>query len=303
MFSNIRQDINSQWSRPNGGLQQLIIINVAVFLIVNVGLLFVPATQGAAENFLKYFALPTDAQEFIFRPWTFITSFFTHTGFMHILWNMLFLYWFGRLIVEYLGSDRLISLYVLGGIFGSISVLALFALAPISESAQGGFALGASAGVFAITVGAATLVPNYRFNLLFIGPVKIQYIAAFFIIRAFLGLKGPNFGGEMAHLAGGLIGYLYIRNLQKGTDLGGWITSTISFFKSFFVRQPKMKVNYSSRSETKTRTRTKTAKKATPKNQGPTQDEIDAILDKISQKGYESLSKDEKEKLFNASKK
>ncbi len=300
MFSSLKDDLRSQWSRPNGGLQQLIIINVSVFIAVNIVRLF--STSAFFEVFLAYVAMPTDLSVFITRPWTFITSFFTHEGFFHIFWNMLFLYWFGMIIREYLGSDRLINLYILGGIFGSLSVLLLFNLLPPESVFNGGIALGASAGVFAITVGAATLAPNYRMHLLFFGPVKIQYIAAFFIIKAFFGLRGANFGGEMAHLAGGLIGYLYIRNLQRGTDLGAWIGSTLAWFKSFFVSQPKMKVNYS-RPRKSTARKSSTSAKTKGGKVEPSQEEIDAILDKISQSGYESLSKDEKEKLFNASKK
>lgn len=299
MFTSLRDDLKSQWSRPNGGLQQLIIINVAIFILINLVRLF--SSFEVFREFLTYIALPTDLSVFIRRPWTFITSFFTHEGFFHLLWNMLFLYWFGQIIREYLGSDRLINLFILGGLSGSLAVLALFNLLPQDSVFGNEIALGASAGVFAVTIGAATLAPNYRMHLLFFGPVKIQYIAAFFIIKAFFGLRGENFGGEMAHLAGGLIGYLYVRNLQKGTDLGAWIGSVLTWFKSFFVSQPKMKVNYS---RPRTASSSKSAKSKTTKKSGePSQEEIDAILDKISQSGYESLSKDEKEKLFNASKK
>lgn len=303
MFSSIKNDIKNSWSRPDGGLQQLILINVAVFLMLRISEFFItdPETYNA---FLKFVALPTDLETFIIRPWTFVTSFFTHYGFSHILWNMLYLYWFGLIIRQFLGSDRLINLYVLGGLVGSLSILLLFNLIPQFESYSGGIALGASAGVFAVTVGAATLAPNHTFHLLFFGPVKIKYIAAVFVVLAVLGLKGHNVGGEVAHLSGALIGYLYIVNLQKGVDLGAWVSRSMLYIKSFFVSQPKMKVNYggsrTEQSKTKSSSSSKTANKGSKSD--ISQDEIDAILDKISQSGYESLSKSEKEKLFNASK-
>ncbi|MDH5397841.1 MAG: rhomboid family intramembrane serine protease [Cyclobacteriaceae bacterium] len=298
MFESIREDLKSQWSRPNSGLQQLIMINVAVFLFVRMAEFIVPNF----DLFLTFVAMPTDLATLITRPWTLITSFFTHYGFSHILWNMLYLYWFGMILRYHYGSDRLINLYILGGLVGSVSILALFNLIPQFESMSGGIALGASAGVFAVTVATATLVPNQTMHLLFFGPVKIKYIAAVLVVLSFLGLKGNNFGGELAHLSGALIGYMYIRNMQKGVDMGAWITRFLMFIKSFFVRTPKMKVHYSSPRKKKPQTSTTGTAKSTGKTT-PSQAEIDAILDKISQSGYESLTKTEKEKLFNASKK
>ena len=299
MFGSIREDLKHQWSKPNGGLQQLIIINAAVFIIIRFAEFFITNPESYSV-FLEYIAMPTDLRTLMFRPWTFVTSFFTHYDFWHILWNMLYLYWFGVIVREYLGSDRLISLYMLGGLTGSAGIVLLFNVIPKFAEMSGGIALGASAGVFAVTVGAATLAPNYTFHLLFFGPVKIKYIAAVFVVLAVLGLKGNNFGGEVAHLSGALIGYLYVRNLQSGRDLGAWVTQTILFIKSFFVRQPKMRVNYSSTKKERKTTGRKTS--TTRASNTPSQEEIDIILDKISQSGYESLTKEEKERLFNASK-
>ena len=160
--------------------------------------------------------------------------------------------------------------------------------------------LGASAGVFAIVVGAAVFMPNYTFFLMFIGPVKIKYIAIFYVFMSFIGSTGANAGGEIAHLGGAIMGWLYISQLNKGNDLGGWIISFTSFVKSMFKPQPKIKVTHRSGN----RRPSKKAKKSQATNAAQTpQAEIDAILDKISERGYESLSKDEKQKLFNASKK
>ena len=300
MFSSIKEDLKYQWSRPNAGMQQLIMINAAVFIFVRFAEFFIPDKE-AYQEFLAYVAMPTDVKVLIFRPWTIVTSFFTHYDFWHILWNMLYFYWFGIIIREYLGSDRLVSLYVLGGLIGSVSIVLLFNAIPQFADMSGGIALGASAGVFSVTVAAATLTPNHTFHLMFFGPVKIKYIAAVFVVLAILGLKGNNLGGEVAHLSGAFIGYIYIRNLQSGKDIGLWVTNFIIFIKSFFVRQPKMKVNYSSSKEKKTKKTSSESSSST--SRAPSQEEIDIILDKISQSGYESLSKAEKEKLFNASKK
>ena len=161
--------------------------------------------------------------------------------------------------------------------------------------------VGASAAVYAITVAAATLVPNYTFFLLFFGPVKIKYIAGFYIVISFLGSVGGNAGGNIAHLGGALMGYVYIKQLQSGTDWGAWVGGVMRFFKSFFVKQPKMKVSQK-RTKTYSTANSSKSSSSTASNIAD-QAEIDKILDKISQSGYESLSKEEKQKLFNASKK
>jgi len=155
--------------------------------------------------------------------------------------------------------------------------------------------VGASAAVFAVVVAAATLLPDYTFFLLFLGPVRIKYIAAFYVIISFLGSVGSNAGGEIAHLGGALMGFVYIKQLQSGANWGSWITATLDWFKNLFTAKPKVKVTYRN-------SETSSPKKSSTKP-SVSQDEIDVILDKISDGGYESLTKDEKEKLFNASKK
>jgi hypothetical protein len=154
--------------------------------------------------------------------------------------------------------------------------------------------VGASAAVYAVVVAIATLIPDYTFFLLFLGPVRIKYIAAFYVVVSFIGTIGSNQGGNIAHLGGALIGFIYTKQLQAGVNWGSWVTATLQFFRDLFKPRPKVKVSY--RSE----------KKQEPKKSGKpsvSQAELDAILDKISAAGYESLTKDEKEKLFNASKK
>lgn len=309
----ILEEFRTAFQKQDNGLFQIIFINITVFIILNsVGVIlwllgmtdFQSRTcgYGSSDIFCQislFLQLPSDPLRFITRPWTLITYFFTHQGFFHILFNMLFLYWFGKLIQEFLGDKKVIILYVLGGIFGGLSYMLLYNILPQFQAvAAESHMLGASAGVFAIVVGAAAFMPNYTMYLLLFGPVRIKYIAIFYVLLSFFNVPGENAGGAIAHLGGAAIGFVYIRQLQKGNDLGGWVISTIAFFKSFFVRQPKIKVTYNSGKSSK--------KYKPPKSKGaatPDQAEIDAILDKISSSGYESLSKDEKQKLFNASKK
>lgn len=292
------EEFKHAFQRPNNSHVQLIIINVAVFLALAV--LFVFSTILGFENFFRIlhdqFSIPPQFRDFILRPWTILTYAFTHslTDIFHILFNMLALYWFGKLFIEYLGSDKLVAVYLLGALAAGTVYLIVFNTVPFFKQ-QSDFPgmVGASGAVFAVMVAAATLLPNYTFYLLFLGPVRIKYIAAFYIVLSFLGSVGSNAGGNIAHLGGALMGFIYTKQLQVGVDWGGWITGILGWVKDLFSPRPKVKVTY----------RKSEPKKATGGFAKASQEEIDSILDKISDRGYESLTKEEKEKLFNASKK
>lgn len=291
-------EFKDAFRKPNNDLLQIILINVAVFVVLKIFQVFL-TLGGVADIYgliLNQLMLPSSIEGFIVKPWTLLTYFFTHEGIIHILFNMLFLYWFGKLIVEYMGSNKLFALYFLGGLVGGIFYILIYNILPIfQDRVMSSMMLGASAGVFAVVVGAATLIPNYTFFLLLLGPVRIKYIAIFYVFLSFVETVGNNAGGELAHLGGAFVGFLYVRQIQKGNDLGTWIISSRDFVKSFFVTNPKIKVSYKRPGGSSRRTSSRTASVA--------QDEIDAILDKISDSGYDSLTKEEKEKLFNASKK
>jgi membrane associated rhomboid family serine protease len=294
-------EFKSAFQRPNNAHVQLIIINVVIFLIVGIFTVIGEISgAGAFADFIyNQFTIPPTFAEYITRPWTLITYMFAHSrgDIFHILFNMLVFYWFGRLFAEYLGSDKLVGLYVLGGLAGGVFYLLMFNTVPyyIERSGFSGM-VGASAAVYAIVVATATLIPNYTFFLLFLGPVRIKYIAAFYVVISFLGTTQSNVGGNLAHLGGALIGFIYLKQLQAGVNWGSWITATLDWIKELFSSKPKVKVSYRSEEKRQPKHSKVTVSKTS-------QDEIDAILDKISERGYESLSKEEKEKLFNASKK
>lgn len=294
------EEFKNAFGRPNNSHVQLIIINVIMFVALAVLMVF--SKWFGFDSFFatvhNQFSLPSEFGEFLSRPWTLITYFFTHnlSSLLHILFNMLALYWFGKLLVEYLGSDKVIAIYILGGIAGGALYLMVYNLIPNPPDFLGARAelVGASAAVFAIMVAAATLLPDYTFFLLFFGPVKIKWIAAIYIFLSFIGSVGQNAGGEIAHLGGALIGFIYVKQLQIGVNWGGWITATLFWINGLFSPRPKVKVSY--RKEDAARP------KGSPLS-GVSQQEIDIILDKISDGGYESLTKEEREKLFKASKK
>ncbi len=294
-------EFKSAFQRPNNAHVQLIIINVVIFLAI--GIISVVGEISGATAFSDFiynqFTIPPVIGDYLSRPWTLITYMFAHSRWdiFHILFNMLVFYWFGRLFVEYLGSSKLTALYILGGLAGGVLYLLMFNTVPyyIERSGFPGM-VGASAAVYAVVVATATLLPNYTFFLLFFGPVRIKYIAGFYVVISFLGTTQANAGGNIAHLGGALIGFIYLKQLQSGINWGGWITATLDWFQDLFKSKPKVKVTYRSEEKVMKKPVKVTVSKSS-------QAEIDAILDKISDHGYESLTKDEKEKLFNASKK
>lgn len=198
-------EFKNAFHRYNNGHVQLIIINLAVFVMM--GVVMVITNVSGLGNWWtvahEQFEIPARFSEFVTRPWTIVTYMFMHdlTGILHILFNMLILYWFGRLFVEYLGSDKLVAIYLLGGVAGGIAYLLAYNTIPyfLAQSEAYRIAMvGASASVNAIVVATAVLLPNYTFFLLFIGPVRIKYIAGAIVFLSFLGTVGNN-AGETSH--------------------------------------------------------------------------------------------------------
>lgn len=293
-------DLKNTFNRPGNMLPQLIIINVGVFVLLGILMVFSYFSGVPVFDWVyNQLAIPAEFSQFILKPWTIITYAFVHSmgDFFHILFNMLFLYWFGRLIVEYLGSNKLLGLYVWGAVTGAAIYLLAYNFMPVFRDISLIRMVGASAAVYAVMIGAATLLPDYRFFLLFIGPVKIKYIALFSIVLSFIGTAGQNAGGNIAHLGGALIGYIIIMQLKNGTDLTKPVVNTVEGIKGIFRPRPKIKVSHSAG------TRRPSSSPGKSNSGKVDQQEIDRILDKISERGYESLSKEEKEKLFNASRK
>lgn len=218
MYGGFWYQLRNAFNQRDNSLYKLIAINVIVFFVVLVVRVFL-TIGGLGEVYksgLSWLMMPASLPKLAFQPWSVFSYMFLHEGVFHILFNMLFLYWFGLLIHQFLGSRKLVNLYILGGLFGALFYLLIYNLAPyFSGSVDSSMMLGASAGVFAIVVGAATLSPNTTFFLIILGPVKIVYIAAFYVILSFANSIGANAGGEIAHLGGALLGYLYITSCAK----------------------------------------------------------------------------------------
>jgi membrane associated rhomboid family serine protease len=298
----IKNEIQFAFRQRDNFLPQLIIINVVIWLFTILLFLFtgMDRTSTVYGFWQDIFHLPADFKGFLFKPWTLFSYQFMHDtrGIFHLVGNMLALYWFGRLVTDLVGARKFINLYITAGVFGGVVYLLMYNLVPVYVQNQPILGLiGASGSVFGVAVAAATLAPEYRFNLLLFGPVKIVYIVGVYILMSVLMLTQANAGGGMAHLGGAFFGWFYITSLRRGNDYGKWIYATIEFTRNVFKPKPKMKVSKGGGSK-KSGTSSKKGRTKT----GVSQEEIDRILDKISQSGYESLTKEEKEKLFSASK-
>lgn len=256
-------------------LNKIIYINVIVFLAINIFSVLSSLFLIDFTSFSEKLMLPSDTSEIIKRPWSLITYMFLHESFIHLLFNMLWLHFGGKLFLEYLNQKQIVNIYLLGGLFGGIFFVFAFnyfpALTPYSQNAK---ALGASASVLAIFVAIATKIPNYQINIPLIGFIKLKHIALFFIILDFLSIPKGNAGGHIAHIGGAIFGYIYIKQIQNKRK------SLFSDFISIF-KNPKNK-------------KTKSKKEI---------NEVDIVLEKISKSGYNSLNKKEKELLFKSSKK
>jgi membrane associated rhomboid family serine protease len=274
-------------------LTRLIYINLAVFLAVKiVDIIFFLFSVNAPNLLVSWMAVPADVMQLLYKPWTVFTYMFLHQGFLHILFNMLWLFWLGKIFLEYLTGKQLLNVYLLGGLAGAALYILSFNLFPAFQQVlTQSYALGASAGVLAVVVATAVYVPEYTVYLMFLGPVKLKYIAAVSVLLDVVFLMDGNAGGHIAHLGGALFGYLYISQLKKGNDFTRGFGKMLDSIFSWFKPKKNMKVTYK-RGETDFEYN---------KRKATEQKEIDIILEKIAKSGYESLTKHEKEILFRQS--
>lgn len=295
--------ILSEWRhmliRNNSMVMQLILFNVLIFLIISlIRLFFWLSGHGPDSYYFKdYLGVPSDLHQLIRQPWTLITYMFTHGDLLHILFNMLVIYWFGTILAEFAGKRKILPLYLLGGLAGALLYIASYQLFPVfSTAVPEARAWGASASAMALMVAAATLVPDYTLFLLLIGPVRIKWIALITIIIDLISIPASNAGGHIAHLGGAAFGFIFIRQLQQGRDLSAGLNWCFDQLASAFRKKTPLKVSHRNQ-----RSRKMTMKEKAHAPFGR-QERLDTILDKIALSGYDSLTKEEKEFLFLVSK-
>ncbi|WP_303920957.1 rhomboid family intramembrane serine protease [Draconibacterium sediminis] len=277
-------------------LTRLIYINIGVFLLLKIiGVFFL--LSGLSMPVYDWLSVPSVTEVLAQRPWTPITYMFLHQGFIHLLFNMLGLYWFGQLFLYHFEGDKMLGVYLMGGLWGAFLFILAYNVFPAFESIRVPM-LGASASIFAILVAVAFYDPNREIHLFFIGGIPLKYVAAFYVLLSVIGISSTNAGGNIAHLGGAFWGWFYIYQLRKGKDMGAGLVNLVNkigeFLGGLFKHKSKMKVTY----------------RKPPRDdheynrqKHQQQDEINRILDKIAKSGYESLSKKEKELLFKQGKK
>jgi membrane associated rhomboid family serine protease len=317
MFQSILDDVKREFQYGNM-VTRIIIANCIVFIIVNIAnlVLHIPTHENETlyKSFVRFFSMPSDSWYYITHPWTIVTSGFLHEGFSHIFWNMLTFYWFGRIVGDLLGNHRILPLYISSVIFGNLVFFLIFNFTPYGFPFS--YALGASAAVMAMLGCAAYIAPEYTFNVILIGPIKLKYIALVLFFLDLIGIANQdNTGGHFAHLGGAAFGMLYASQLRNNVDLVrpvsmviDFITGLIDKFKSGNKsKKNPFKVERNEKAYAKTeKTSQNTANKSNrrPNTEGVSdQEKLDTILDKIKQNGYESLTAEEKEFLFKVSKK
>ena len=289
----ILDDIKRSFNKGSS-LTQLIYINIGVFVVIAFAAIigFLLTNPLIDETMVKFLAVPASLQKLLIKPWTLITYMFLHKDIWHILFNMLWLYWFGTIFLQILDQRKLVAVYLIGGICGAILYIISFNIFPVFKGVvDESIAIGASASVMAVVVAVATYAPDYSINLLLLGRIKIKYMAlAIFVLTSFMDFS-VNSGGKLAHIGGAVFGYVYAMKLRQGHDLGKGMNKIIDFFATLFKPRKKLRVTYKKPANDYEYNRVKADRQA----------KINAILDKISKGGYDSLTKEEKNTLFRES--
>ncbi len=293
---NIWDGIKDSFKEGNH-LTKLIYINFGVFLVVKlIGvLIFLFNLETDQVPFLVHWlSVPAETSALLSRPWTVFSYMFLHEEFLHILVNMLWLFWFGKIFLSYLDQKKLLSIYLIGGLTGAAAYIFAYNIFPVFQNSEyfGSYALGASASVMAVVLATVIYAPNHIVRLMFIGSVKIKHIAIFFVATDVLSIADGNAGGHIAHLGGAFYGWLFISNLRKGKDISAGFNSLADSFLGLFKRR-KMKVSHKNAQGMDD--------KEYNKSKIVNQEQLDKILEKIAKSGYDSLSKEEKEILFKSS--
>jgi membrane associated rhomboid family serine protease len=287
---NLIDEIKISFKRGSS-LTKLIYLNLGVFLFIKIVhiFFFLFSNPEAIEYFIRWLAVPSDLSELLRKPWTAITYMFVHEGFLHILFNLLWLFWFGKIFLEYLDQKKLVGVYILGGLSGAFLYVFSFNVFPVFESvAAESIAIGASAAVIAIVIAISVYVPNYTVYLLLFGPVKIKYIAILiFILTSILDFS-TNTGGKLAHIGGAVFGFIYTYQYRKGADISKGFNRLLDSILSLFKPKTELKVKH----------KKPMTDREYNKMKAKEQEEMNRILDKISKAGYASLTKEEKEILF-----
>jgi membrane associated rhomboid family serine protease len=263
-------------------IEKLIYLNIVIFLLTLLITVFQGLYKGEQNFLMQWFSLDDSTDTYLTKPWSILSYGFLHADFLHLIFNMITLYFIGNLFIQYFTEKQALTFYLLGTLFGGLLYVISQNYFPLFEG-RNTTLVGASAGISAIFIGIATYIPNYQIKIRFIGFVKFWHLAAIWLAFDIIGLIGANAGGSFSHLGGSLFGYLYVRQASN---------KKVSFSNIFSAFLKKKK------NPLKTVHKSSKRKENTVKNSSPNQQQIDGILDKISKSGYDTLTKTEKEFLF-----
>lgn len=286
-------------------LLRFIYINIAVFVVLRLLGLFSLLICNDSSYLVKWVELPSDAKLALHRPWTVFTYMFSHYGVFHILFNMLWLYWLGRIFLEFFNPRQLGGLYVLGGLGGAAFYLLCYNLLP-TLSGHFGMLLGASASVMAIVIAVTIYRPDYRVGLMFFGGIALKWITLATVFIGLLSIEGDNMGGYLSHIGGMLVGLLFGLSIKRGHDITSWINRCIDVVVSFFKGRNKKTKSASYKYQHSTSTSSTTSSSSnysSSDNSKVDEARLDEILGKLKQSGYGALTEEEREFLFNTSRK
>ena len=292
-MNSILASLKNEYNRGSV-VNKLIYFNIIVFIILSVLNLFSYMFEVNINRQVKKFYLPSDLSVFVSQPWSLISYMFLHNGLLHLFFNLIWLHFGGKLFLQYLNPKQLATTYFFGGICGGLLFIILYNYIPAFKLlSANALAVGSSASVYAIMIAIATYVPNYSIQIPFIGFLKLKYIAIFMITMDIISIPKENAGGHIAHLGGAIFGYIFIMQIRKGKDFSVIFSNFLRKLTNTFKPKSKLKTVHK---RPKSDYEFNSAKVNTQK-------EVDKILEKIANSGYESLTKKEKSILFSASKK
>ena len=293
---NVWENIKLTFKRGDV-LIKLIYVNIGIFVLLKaIQILFI-LFNASGEFILPYLAVPADLTVLLYRFWTPITYMFLHDGFFHVFFNILCLYWFGKIFLSVFSERHLLGLYFVGGLAAALFYVAAYNIFPYyAPLISSNILLGASGSIMAIIVASAARLPNMEIRLLLIGGVKLKYVAIAAVLISFFGITSSNGGGELAHLGGALTGYLFILLLNKGTDITDWFNKIADAVINLF--KPQQMTVKKGKKSTATQQNRRMTDEEYNMNKAQNITEIDRILDKIKESGYDSLTTEEKKRLF-----
>ena len=298
-MANIIDEIKQSFNKGNY-LTRLIYINAGVFLVVKL-LSVIFTLLGISNIWISYLELPAFVQTLLKQPWSILTYMFMHHDFIHLIFNLLTLYWFGKMFIGYFSQKQLVGLYFLGGIGGALFYMLAYNFVPsLNSHLFLSYLIGASASVMAIIFALVRYIPDEEVHLALIGPVKLKYLGIAMLVLDVIGTTSINAGGSIAHIGGAVTGYFFAQLIiNSGKDITEPINRVIGWVNDLFKQNKKPKF-------TVHRNTSKTDEEWNMENKNrkrENNEEIDRILEKIKKSGYANLSDEEKKRLFDLSNK